>query len=121
MVHGNFRDSAPRVALTLFDASGTAHTLDCIVDTGFAGQLKLPPYWTGSLRLPKLGRDRFRLADGTAEEYELYVARGLWDDVERFFEVVEMVGDPLIGVDILRGFRLLAEMTEEGVVLIEAL
>lgn len=43
------------------------------------------------------------------------------DDAERFFEVVEMVGDPLIGVDILRGFRLLAEMIEDGVVPIEAL
>ena len=121
MVHGSFQDNAPRVALTLFDASGKAHVLDCLIDTGFAGQLKLPPFWTGVLRLPKLGRDRFRLADGTSEDYELYVARGIWDQIERFYEVVEMVGDPLIGIEVLRGFRLVAEMDEGGLVLIEPL
>ncbi|WP_395144021.1 clan AA aspartic protease [Armatimonas sp.] len=121
MIEGYFRGDTPRLPLTLYDASGVAHTIDCIIDTGFVGELKLSPYWVGVLRLLKLGQDRFRLADGTVEEYELYLARGLWGDKERYFEVVEMVDEPLIGVQLLRGHRLVAEFDEGGIVNVEPL
>nr|WP_309694611.1 hypothetical protein [Armatimonas sp.] len=50
MIEGYFRGDTPRLPLTLYDASGAAHTIDCIIDTGFVGELKLSPYGVGMLR-----------------------------------------------------------------------
>jgi clan AA aspartic protease len=121
MVRGSFVENGPRVSLTLLDSYGKQYQIDFLVDTGFVGQLKLSPYWVGTLRLPKQGQAKFQLANGTSETYELYRARGIWNETETVLEVVEMVGEPLIGIELLHGSRLLAEIDEGGTVEIDPL
>lgn len=121
MVRGSFVKNGLYVSLTLRDSTGKEHLIDFLIDTGFVGQLKLSPYWTGTLRLPKQGRETFVLANGTTETYEIYLVRGVWGESEQVLEVVEMVGEPLIGIELLRGSRLLAEIEDGGIVAIDPL
>ena len=90
MVEGIFREGALRVSLVIFAANEQQHTLECLIDTGFAGQLKLSPYWVGILQLPKFGEERFRMADGRWGVHEIYRAQILWGEVEQEIEVVQI-------------------------------
>ncbi len=95
--------------------------VDAVIDTGFTGQLVLPPEAVDRLGLPERGRQRAVLADGRTVEVEVYLARVIWHGLERAVQVLATEGGPLVGMALLRGSRLTVDAAPDGPVLVEEL
>ena len=114
MIYGRFRDRFPRIPLTLALQSGRYQTLDFVLDTGFEGDLIIPPDLLPSLEAVHLGEHPFALADQTRRECPVYELRLDWDGEERRVEAVIMEGRPLVGIGVLLDNLIEIEMTEGG-------
>ena len=95
--------------------------IDAVIDTGFTGQLVLPPEAVDRLGLPGRGRQRAILADGRTVEVNVYLARVIWHGRERAVQVLATEGGPLVGMALLRGSRLRVDAAPDGLVLVEEL
>lgn len=109
------------IRLTLRAAAGVMQEIDAILDTGFTGDLTLPPALIRRLNLPWKGRGRALLADGGMHTFDEYVGTVLWDGQSLTVEVSSADTNPLIGMGLLRGHRLSMDVIENGAVTIEAL
>ena len=97
-----------------------AVTVEATVDTGFSGQLKLPPETVESLGLPRIPEPRFaRLANNEIHEFRIHLASVFMDGRWRLVQVFAVPGEPLIGMALMWGSRLAIELREGGAVLIE--
>lgn len=102
--------------------SDDAAIVEATVDTGFSGQLKLPPETVESLGLLRIGEPvQARLANDTLHEFALHAASvfivGRW----RTVSVLVGPGKPIIGMALIWDCRLTMELCEGGSVLIEEL
>ena len=117
---GQFRDSFPRVLLTLPGTAGPV-PIEFIIDTGFEGELALPSSVVQQLNVQFAGREIFALADASLSERVLYKLFLEWDEEPRLVEVLVLDGNPLLGTLFLRDHYLQVEMREGGEVVIEPL
>lgn len=92
-----------------------------IVDTGFDGELQLPPELVRRLGYPYLGTTSGTLADGSVERFDYHLGRVLWYGAEREVVVIVSNGDPLVGMALLGGSRLKVDVVPGGAVRIEEL
>ena len=106
------------IALPLITALGTT-TIDVIVDTGFTEFLTLPPALIASLALPALNATAMTLADGSVIAVDVYEANVLWDGQKRTVKIHSADGDPLVGMALLYGYRLIIDAVDGGQVIIE--
>jgi clan AA aspartic protease len=120
MIAGEFRDEHPRVNAILTGAD-TALEISFIVDTGFAGDVKISPQLAARLNLDYIGAEGRRLADGQETYYPLHAGVIEWIGGPRDVEVLVMKGDLLIGTGLIQGMLLQVEGVERGEVLIESL
>jgi clan AA aspartic protease len=95
------------IRLTLHDSNGQPHDIDAIVDTGFNGNLTLPPQLINSLGLTWLRVARAFLADGSEIITNVYEINLLWDGQLVSISVSEADADPLVGMSLMYGFELL--------------
>lgn len=95
--------------------------LDAVVDTGFEGELTLPPDVIGSFGFEYLGEIPTVLADGTRRVAEAYLARVLWHGRETPVEALAEDGEPLVGMGLLSGSELRVEARPGGAVVITEL
>ena len=112
----------PRVNLTvsnIFEPERTL-TISAIVDTGNAFHLTLPPEHIRQLALPRQGYRIAGLADGSAVHFPAYAGAVLWDDQNRAILIIESDSEPLLGMAMLWGSRLVIDAWEDGDVAIEA-
>jgi clan AA aspartic protease len=100
---------------------GESGLVDVVIDTGFTGQLVLPPEAVGRLGLPGSGRRRAILADGRTVEVNVYLARVIWHGRERAVQVLATEGGPLVGMALLGGSWLTVDAAPDGFVLVEEL
>jgi clan AA aspartic protease len=108
------------VELTLLDPHGGGNTLFAVVDTGFSGDLTVSPALIAQLGLPVLfDRVEATLADGSMVELALHRGRVIWDGQILTVEVLAGDGGPLIGMSLLYGYRLCADVLDGGAVTIE--
>ena len=118
---GQIKSRFPKARLTLPGRSGP-FVVEFIVDTGFDGELALPPSLIARLDAEIAGRQTLSLADGTTLFSPYYrAAIKDWEGAERLTEVLLLDGQPLLGVNLLHGYLLQMEMTEGGEVDIEML
>jgi len=118
---GQIQSRFPRAKLTLPGRDG-AFKVDFIIDTGFDGDLSLPPSLANYLNTEIAGRQSLSMADGTmvfSPYYRIMIED--WDGEMRLTEVLLLDGHPLLGVNLLTGYLLQMEITEGGVVEIEQL
>jgi predicted aspartyl protease len=54
------------------------------------------------------------LADGSIVPVTLYTAIVVWEGIERLIEIVGGDTDPLLGVKLLEGYRLVADFADNG-------
>ena len=106
------------IPLPLMTALSTT-TFDVIVDTGFTEFLTLPPTLIASLTLPALNATAMTLADGSVIAVDVYEASVLWDGHTRTVKVHSADGDPLVGMALLYGYRLIIDAVDSGQVIIE--
>jgi clan AA aspartic protease len=107
------------VPIVVYDSSGHEHALSAIVDTGFNGWLTLPERLARRWGILLGEQGAGVLADGTAISFKVYEARVMWDGQPRAVLIDEMESEPLIGMRLTRGYRMLIENIDGGAVRIE--
>ncbi|BBC25786.1 aspartyl protease [Pseudanabaena sp. ABRG5-3] len=93
-------------------------SINAVIDTGFTGFLSLPIEIITELDLPWSYRDRGTLGDGSEVLFDIYDAVAIWDGNSQEIEVNSAETDPLIGMSMLRGYRLQVDTIEGGLVII---
>lgn len=109
------------VGLTVRGPAGQQQRLDAVIDTGFDGWLSLPPALIAMLGLPWRRRGRGLLADGSATVFDIYEATVVWDRRHRRIPVDEANTTPLVGMALLNGYELTAQVRAGGKVTIKSL
>jgi clan AA aspartic protease len=96
-------------------------SVNAVIDTGFTGFLSIPSSMIAELELPWSYRDRATLGDGSETLFDVHDATVIWNGQIREIEINSADTDPLLGMKMLRGFRLQVDTVQGGVVTIEAL
>ncbi|MGH2586286.1 MAG: clan AA aspartic protease [Dehalococcoidia bacterium] len=110
-----------RLRLILFAQDQQEHSVDAVIDTGFNGFLTLPGDVIGALGLRFVGARPVTLADGSRIVLNLYRARLLWHEHERNVLVLQTGSNPLVGMALLHGSRLIMDVVIGGDVTTEPL
>jgi clan AA aspartic protease len=108
------------IPLQLCGSERQTITVDAVVDTGFDGLLTLPPDLVARLGLPFGMTRSYELGDGGKVAFDIHRTTVLWDGQEREVEAIVTSGGALVGMAMLRGYRLFVDVVDGGEVLIEA-
>jgi clan AA aspartic protease len=79
-------------------------TVSFVLDTGYSGTLTLPTTFCEQLGLTRDHSQTVVLADGSSVMLDVYFGTILWDDEERFMEIIAVDSDPLLGITALEGY-----------------
>jgi len=121
MITGVVKSHEGRVRLIVKGFRGREHEVEAVIDTGYTASLTLPPAVVAALGLRWQRIDRFNLADGSECIFDVYLAKVLWDGRLRQITVEEADADPLIGMNLMRGFELKMQVRYRGNVTIKRL
>jgi clan AA aspartic protease len=110
-----------RLHVTVRAPGQQAEQIDVVIDTGFNGALALPSTVIEALRLRSLGARPVTLADGSTTVLNVYRARLVWHEQERTVLILRADGDPLLGMALLYGNRIVMDVTDGGAVTIDPL
>ena len=88
--------------------------VDAVLDTGFSEYLTLPSNIVSRLELSHQGDRILELADGSESRLPLYSAAVSWHGQRRGITVIETPSDALIGMRLLWGSRLIADIADGG-------
>jgi clan AA aspartic protease len=117
---GRVRNRFLRLAVTLTGPAGVVE-VEFVVDTGFEGELSVPPNLARQIASEPSGLRSLAMADSSVVRRPYHEATIEWNGIQRLTEVLVLDGRPLLGVELLDGCLLQAEMTEGGELLIEPL
>ena len=109
------------LARTLRGPSGVTREVDAIVDTGFSGYLTIPPGLASALALPQPGIGESSRADGSITHFPYVAGEVMWDDRYLAIEMDAAETTPLVGMRLLHGCRLCADVYDGGHLNIERL
>ena len=121
MISGTVQGDEAIVPVAIEDAGGGLQEFQAVIDTGFTGAITLPATVVHNLRLTAMRPVRATLAGGERLAFNTYGATVRLHDSPQLARIIEMDGQPLIGMELLRGSRLVVDVTEGGEVLIEPL
>ncbi len=107
------------IPIMIRDATGNLLTLDGIIDTGFSGYLTLPLATITALQLPFLNSRVFSLGNNAQVNFDIYKATLLWDGQDRNIQVLASEAHPLVGMALLKGYRITIDAVDGGTVRIE--
>ena len=105
--------------MTFGNGSGDFESLDFIVDTGFDADATMPHDVIQRLALPYEGQAQVTLADEQQRQPNIYRGIVFWHGRQRNVMVIEMDGEPLLGISLLQGSILTISSRPGGNVLIE--
>jgi clan AA aspartic protease len=120
MRQGYVRDGFPRVTLPLPGFEGPA-MVEFVIDTGFEGEMALPPALLSAVEASSPYEGRIRLADGSLRSRPYCNIVLNWDEGERLTRVLVLEGNPLIGNELMFGSSLEIEMIDGGSVVLAPL
>jgi clan AA aspartic protease len=121
MMQGRVNQRCEAVISIAVRGGGKIESVDAVIDTGFNGFLSLPIATIVELSLPWNYRDRATLGDGSETLFDIYDAQAIWDGQYREIEVNAAETEPLLGMRMLKGYRLQVDTIEGGLVTIEML
>ena len=96
-------------------------SINAVIDTGFTGFLSLPQSIIDELELPWSYSDFATLGDGSETLFDIHDATVIWDGQFREIEINSADTDPLLGMKMLREYRLQVDTTQGGLVTIAPL
>ncbi|MCZ8188854.1 MAG: clan AA aspartic protease [Microcystis sp. LE19-338.1B] len=96
-------------------------SITAVIDTGFTGFLSLPIATIRELELSWSYRDRATLGDGSEVLFDIYDGMVIWGGQYREIEINAAETEPLIGMSLLRGYRLQVDTVQGGLVTISEL
>jgi clan AA aspartic protease len=122
MIHGvvNFRYELT-LPIVVGDSNGQREFINTVIDTGFDGFLSLPSEIIIRLGLAWRTSNVATLGDGSKTLFDFYAGTAIWDGQYRNIDIAESETEPLLGLAMLRGYRLQVDNVEGGIVKIEAL
>jgi clan AA aspartic protease len=103
------------------DALGQVHEIDAVIDSGFNGCLLLPSASVTALALPWVCSVQAQLGDGSFQMFDVYALTIIWDNQSRVVEVEAGEGEPLLGMELMRGYSLRADIVPAGIVTLTAI
>ena len=120
MIRGVINDSLElKVAVEVSNENGASHTVEALVDTGFGGDLTLPPDAVERLGLECIDQIPLNLAGG--QQLDTTIHRGFvkWFERARMIHVIAAEGQPLLGMTLLDGCKITVRVRPGGEALIE--
>lgn len=96
-------------------------SIKAVIDTGFTGYLSLPKNIIGELGLDWQYVQPTTLGDGQEVEFDIYAAQIIWDGQRKNIEVGAAETEPLLGMQLLRGYRLQVDVENKGSVRVQSL
>lgn len=117
-INGNVSNLFPTIDLDVFGPNGQQGTYKTVVDTGY---LTLPPVDVAALSLPFRSFYSGQLADGSQVRTSVYEADVDWLGARRTVFVLATGVEPLVGMSMLYGSRLLLDGKDGGDLFIEGL
>ena len=114
-------DQQALVTIEIVDGGGHPRPLDVVLDTGFTGYLTLPTETIQRLGLTSVGQRTFELANGERFQFEAYLASVSWHGGLNDVLVLKSASDPLLGMTLLWGSRVVVDAQTGGEVMIEEL
>jgi clan AA aspartic protease len=121
MMQGYVNESFEAIISVSVKNSSSLESFDAVIDTGFTGFLSLPTVIIMKLGLQWSYRDRATLGDGSETVFDVYNAEIVWNGQLREIEIDAAETEPLLGMALLRGYRLQVDTIEGGLVTIEML
>jgi clan AA aspartic protease len=121
MMQGYVNTNYEAVIAVVVSYNGKLKSVNAVIDTGFTGFLSLPSEIVADLELPWSYRDRATLGDGSETLFDIHEASVIWDGQFREIEINSADTEPLLGMNMLRGYRLQVDNIQGGLVVIEAL
>jgi len=121
MITGFFTaEREPALSLEAIGPDGS-RSCDAIIDTGFTGELTLPPDWIEDLGLPYAGVEEMMLADGRFRDTAMYDGYVVIDEEAYEVVIAEAPTIPLVGTNLLWGFSLNVDFQANGAVQLKRL
>ena len=94
----------------------TRQTIECVIDTGFRGELVLPRSFVTTIPFTRAGRELFTLVGGEEMEAQVVLTEIIWLGQKRTVRVViSESDDALIGTQLLQGTRLVIDYVSSEV------
>ena len=109
------------IPIRLLDTNGHIHRYEAIGDTGFTGHLTFPSEHTRELGLVTDQPVDALVANEETFRFNSYRGIVLWQGERLSIRIIETEGTPLIGIGLLWGSLLTAEITDDGAVTISPL
>ena len=106
------------VKIDLISFDGHKREVVAVLDTGFTEYLTLPPTIITDLGLQYQYSIPMILADGSSIAVRVFDAIVIWADIKRSIPVQETLGDVLLGMSMIYGFRLNVDALDGGAVTI---
>jgi clan AA aspartic protease len=121
MMQGYVNENYEAIISVAVKNASSFKAIDTVIDTGFTGFLTLPTAIIMELELQWSYRDRATLGDGSETVFDVYNAEILWGGQLREIEVDAAETEPLLGMGLLKGYRLQVDTIEGGLVTIQTL
>lgn len=122
MIHGivnaNLEATIP---LYVVSPNGLRHEITAIIDTGYNGVLTLPPATVLALALMPSASRMVTLGDASQRVLDFYTANIHWEGRVQRIRVLCVEGSPLVGTVLLQGYKLEANFTPGGAVVLTPL
>jgi clan AA aspartic protease len=109
------------IQVSLRGSTRRVSQVEAVIDTGFDRYLCVPSAVIAQLRLPWVRSGEATLADGSDSLFEVYEGTVLWDGRTLSIPVDEVNANPLVGMALLEGYELKAEVCTAGKVTIKRL
>lgn len=109
------------VSLVVLGPDGQEQEIEAVVDSGFTGQITLPPGLIVKLGLPLIGQSRAVLGDGSVVDYDVFEVNVVWDGRARLVNVDSADTEPLLGMGLLLGHEVTMQVIPGGTVSIRPL
>ena len=109
------------VSIPVRGAEGQERRIDAVIDTGYSGNLALPPALVAELELPFVIRSRSALADGTVVAFNVHGATVIWDGRSRYIDVDAVGVAPLLGMALMNSYSMFVEVIDSGRVVLQAM
>ena len=109
------------ITLHIVSPNGLRHEITAIIDTGYNGALTLPHATVLALALMPSASRMVTLGDASQRVLDFYTANIYWEGRVRRIRVLCVEGSPLVGTVLLQGYKLEANFTPGGAVVLTPL
>ena len=115
------RDMEACIVVEAMNVDGQFQSIETVLDTGFSGFLTLPTDLIRRLELEPEGVRLAQLANGEIARMDSWLCTVIWHGRPHSIQVLQADGEPLPGMRMLRGSRVIVDALEGGDVIVEEL